>query len=284
MQGFKSWCRRRLRNFTTGIKIKGRYRLANTWGAFLAPTPSVELINIDGFYVEIDHALEFNRYIYYNLYEEHLIALLKKVLRKGDIFFDPGTNIGYITAIASSLAGETGKVFAFEPSKRCYEILLKSNKHFKKNIRLYHAALSDKTGKALFNDTPRALSKGYACLDEVDRPDDSIPYEINTWALDDFCLKNSVDHIRFLKLDIEGSELLALKGANNLLSAGKIDYVMVETEINEGTRERNNQLINYMLNLNYTPHRMSLGGKLAKHIPDLNGTHTEDIIWLKDIV
>ena len=280
MADLKSVLRTLLKGFTSGVKVRGRHRLVNIMGYSLAPDPPLEVMSIDGFNVEIDHSIEFNRYIYYHLYEEYFLDLLKKTLRNGDVFFDPGANLGYITSVASSLVGATGKVFAFEPSKCAYQKIVQSNPQIKKNIHLYHAAISDKTGKAAFNDTPRAISKGYACLDSVDHPDDSIPYEIDTFSLDDFCLKNNVAHIRFLKLDIEGAELLALQGADSLLKNGRIDYILVETEVKDSTRERQKELLYYMESFNYKPHRLLRGGNLQTYTPDLTGNHTEDIIWV----
>lgn len=273
--------RKILRGITSQVKVRGRHRLVQHMGKLLASPPYHELLNIDGFNVEIDHSIEFNRYVYYHLYEEYFLGFLDKILRKGDVFFDPGTNIGYITAIASSLVGEKGQVYSFEPSKLCYERLKLSNPKLKNNIHLFHAALSNRTGKAIFNDTPRALTRGFACLEEVDHPDDSDSYEVETWSLDDFCSKFNINHIRCLKLDIEGSELLALQGASKLLASHKIDYMLVETEIKDTTRQRQKKIVRLLTGYNYLPHKLKAGGKLVEHFPLLAADYTEDYIWVR---
>ena len=59
----------------------------------------------------------------------------------------------------------------------------------------------------------------------------SVNYNKNkckTFKLDTFCNIHKVNDIFFLKMDIEGSELSALKGASKLLSEGKVDFVQFE--------------------------------------------------------
>jgi hypothetical protein len=46
--------------------------------------------------------------------------------------------------------------------------------------------------------------------------------------LDSFCESEGIEHINFLKMDIEGHELKALEGAKNLLENDKIDYIQFE--------------------------------------------------------
>jgi hypothetical protein len=45
---------------------------------------------------------------------------------------------------------------------------------------------------------------------------------------DDYCATHGIDHIDFLKLDVEGAELLALRGFRQMLGAGQIDVIQFE--------------------------------------------------------
>ena len=46
--------------------------------------------------------------------------------------------------------------------------------------------------------------------------------------LDDFIHENSIEQVDLLKLDLQGSELLALTGASEALSEGKIKCILCE--------------------------------------------------------
>ena len=48
-------------------------------------------------------------------YEPQESAFIRQHLKAGDVFLDIGANIGWYTVLASTIVGETGSIFAFEP-------------------------------------------------------------------------------------------------------------------------------------------------------------------------
>lgn len=53
-------------------------------------------------------------------------------------------------------------------------------------------------------------------------------FPIFVTTLDAYCQRWQIQRINFLKIDVEGSELNVLKGANKMLCSGKIDYLQFE--------------------------------------------------------
>lgn len=51
------------------------------------------------------------------VFEEHSTRIARRLIKEGDTVLDVGANIGYYSVMFSKLVGETGKVFAFEPTK-----------------------------------------------------------------------------------------------------------------------------------------------------------------------
>jgi FkbM family methyltransferase len=150
--------------------------------------------------------------------------LVKKNIKPGDTVFDLGGNIGYYTLLFAKLVGEKGKVYAFEPDKENFEILKKNvalNGH--KNVILVNKAVSDKTGKAklYLSEENKADHRIY------DSHDNRHSIEIETIKLDEYFANTDVIP-DFIKIDIQGSEVIALQGMTQLLK--KAEKVKIVTE------------------------------------------------------
>ena len=84
----------------------------------IGPIPlRIEVSDFDGtLTTELDLANELgNRSFYSGFYERWEIALLKRVLRPGDVFVDCGANTGEFALVAAKAVGARGSVIAFEP-------------------------------------------------------------------------------------------------------------------------------------------------------------------------
>lgn len=62
------------------------------------------------------------------LWERFNTDLFHKILKHGDTFVDVGANFGYFSILAGMLIGPMGKLYAFEPIPRVFELLTKSLK------------------------------------------------------------------------------------------------------------------------------------------------------------
>lgn len=52
-------------------------------------------------------------------------------------------------------------------------------------------------------------------------------------CVDDYCRKHQLTELNILHVDIQGAEVLMLKGASRMLQAGKVDYLFISTHSNE---------------------------------------------------
>ncbi|MGC8650941.1 MAG: FkbM family methyltransferase, partial [Hydrogenobaculum sp.] len=137
----------------------------------------------------------------------------------GDIVFDCGANSSkdsYINCLYfAKKAGKNGKVYAFEPIPRIYNELLEDIKGYD-NIIAVNKGVSDKKQKAYFEDLggggSRIASNG------------AIEVELTT--IDDFVKEQGIEKVDFIKMDIEGAELDALKGAVNTIKTFKPKLVI----------------------------------------------------------
>lgn len=102
------------------------------------------------------------------------------------------------------------------------------------NTYAYNLALADVEGIADFYITKSRLASSLlAPLENRGLPElynivDNV--NVNTTTLDLFSQTNSITHIDFLKIDTQGSELLILKGSENLLKEQRINLIYCEVE------------------------------------------------------
>lgn len=143
--------------------------------------------------------------------QEHIL----QHVQPGGVFYDIGANRGFFSLLGARLVGAQGKVFAFEPFpgnvaqlKKLFEL---NQLH---NVTLVPKAVSDASGTAeIFAQETGTMSDGVTAT-LLQRPGDK-PLQIETLALDEFLASHPAP--TFVKMDIEGAEVMALKGAQSLL-------------------------------------------------------------------
>lgn len=183
-------------------------------------------VNDDVFRLEYSHGSRHDRRDH-QAYEPIVYRALLEEIREGMIVCDVGAHIGLMTLAAAKRVGPRGHVFAFEPAP---EALASLRRHvalngFGDRVEVVPAAVGD-TGAAtvsfyVYHDSMSA-SLGRDNLDRLSpqRASDSAmkAVEITTPAvtLDGFCAGRGVEP-DVLKIDVEGAELLVLRGARALL-------------------------------------------------------------------
>ncbi|MCB0793160.1 MAG: FkbM family methyltransferase [Flavobacteriales bacterium] len=277
---FKPLARRSIRWLTTHLNIRGRHKLADRIGAYVAPD-APEIIAINGIRIELDHRIMGHRMMYYGLYEEHNMNFLRGYLKPGMTVFDPGANMGYFAAVCLGLVGPQGHVWSFEPSPTCLDRLGRNNRIGAiPGWSLHPLALTDHTGTHTFYDTPRVTTKGFACLEGTYDPVDKVATEVQVTTVDAFCEEHGIARIDFLKLDIEGSELPALKGAQGMIAKRAVPVIMVEVSLFDHTRELTAEIDKMLRSAGYTSFRVARDGSL--HPIDVMGHKQlrEDVMWV----
>lgn len=152
-------------------------------------------------------------FVFRDDYEVEL-AHLDRIVKPGCVFVDGGANLGIFSAAAATLAGPDGTVLAFEPARDTFANLQRNVGLGNGNIRAYNVALADTSGHAqLFhvNGGPVGYSLGR-------HADGAASETVRTVRLDDVVAEAGIDRVDVVKLDVEGAEEVALRGATDLLS------------------------------------------------------------------
>ena len=135
---------------------------------------------------------------------------LKQFLRDDCVFFDIGANKGLFTYWAGKYVKKNADLHIFEPQPELEWIYLKFQKVFQRHQLFYNNfGLSDIEGKALIN--RECIGDGSASLKTFDTEVDNVE-SVRLQTLDDYCEKNEIDKIDFIKIDVEGHEYKTLAG------------------------------------------------------------------------
>jgi FkbM family methyltransferase len=144
------------------------------------------------------------------------------LIRRGNVVFDVGANVGNFTILFADLVGTSGSVHAFEPIPPTFSLLCerarRENHH--ENILTNPVACSDGTGvieiKVPDGDFGQASMRSHAAGSWLTAK--SVQgFLVPTLKLGDYMAENHLTQVDLIKCDCEGAELFVLKGAVNLL-------------------------------------------------------------------
>jgi FkbM family methyltransferase len=144
------------------------------------------------------------------------------------VIFDVGANEGQYAQELIQQFGNQMNLHCFEPFPKTFQ-LLSSRLAASPGIKVHPFGLGDKHAQQVFY-----VSKYDSTLNSLYPRDAAaaVHYdgqeEIEIRRLSDFCSENTITHIHFLKIDVEGNELNVLKGADEWIASQRIDFIQFE--------------------------------------------------------
>jgi FkbM family methyltransferase len=140
-------------------------------------------------------------------YEDEERKYLDSHLRADSVFIDIGANTGFYSLYCAKII-QKGTILAFEPNPIMFDRLREniSFNSFARVIELFPIGIADKNSKFQLSYLPNNLGSG-----SITQTQHANSIQVSCRPLGDILREKEIQHIDFLKIDIEGGETLALK-------------------------------------------------------------------------
>lgn len=136
------------------------------------------------------------------------VFLYRYMPTEGDTVVDVGAGVGEEVRTFSRLVGETGQVIAVEAHPRAVDLLRRNVRRWKlRNVRIVAAAVAGEMGTLRLTDDGASIGNRIVAGGGV---------EVPAITLDTLLAEAAVAHVDFLKMNIEGAELPALRATSRL--------------------------------------------------------------------
>lgn len=159
--------------------------------------------------------------------EPCVVQYIIETLKRGDVFFDLGSNWGFYTALGSVLVGDSGVVISVEANPKPYyrlNQLLRSARVT--NTLAFNYAISDRSGDIVKLSKPwyRTDTGGYV----NGTGDGNNGVGVATKTLDQLWTQLGRPRVRIVKIDTEGFEPKILRGGAAFMREGVTDAAVIE--------------------------------------------------------
>ncbi len=170
-------------------------------------------------------------------FEPDLTTMFIDTVRPGMVVYDVGSHFGYFSLLASELVGPEGRVFAFEPTARTFQVV-SENASRRENITCNNVAAYSRTGEISFWDQGLDGSAVNFVVNDDSKVDPNHTRKgekisVPAIRLDEFAAEHGDPD--FLKIDAEGAEGPILEGMTEIIERS---HPAISLEVGDGINQK----------------------------------------------
>lgn len=170
-----------------------------------------------------------------NRHEIETTQQIQKLIKPNMTILDVGAHVGYYARMFSVLTGDSGQVVAFEPHPRTHAVL-KQNVGNLSNVTTLQVAVAEQEGTAELYDYLMMSASGSLHYDESlaelqraqigeydvaprhDTQFEMQKFTVKTVPIDKCLMEMGIQQVDFVKMDIEGAEMGALRSMKQTIA------------------------------------------------------------------
>jgi len=170
-------------------------------------------------------------------------------VKRGDVVLDIGANIGVQSLLFSKLVGKDGKVFSFEPVTHAV-LSINIEKNDINNVIVVPKGISNEVGTGEIEVSDYCLDSSIARR-EYTRGYYTHKRVIDLISLDIFAEEMGLEKIDFIKMDIEGVEELAIRGAKEVIKRYRPVWSISSYHIDMDNEPQHDKLVSLLKSYDY---------------------------------
>jgi FkbM family methyltransferase len=198
-------------------------------------------------------------------YLESELCGLRNLVQPGSVCIDVGSAAGIYTAVLARLVGPAGQVHSIEPLPFAHLLWVRVlGARQAANVRHHSLALGMEPGSETMSVpvgryglvTGRSfLTRRAGGPDPNAEFDGQIRVTVPVETLDNFCAREEISRVDFMKIDVEGAELQILEGGQHVIETHQ-PVILVEIEARHTARYRSSpaNITGWLLGRGYTMH------------------------------
>ncbi len=204
---------------------------------------------------KVDFRNPCHRWMVYDRYADgRFLKWAQRNLSADAVIVDSGSNIGQFLPYYSLIAAK-GRILAFEPASALVEWIQECVTANHMNVEVIAKGLGDKEMDGFLSDPGGDAVKGLwgEVVSDSGEP-------IHLTVLEKELSERGIQHVSLWKLDVEGYEVEALRGAGDVLAEQRIGALYIEMAIK---RNNNRRILEYMTANGYRAFEFGANGRIT---------------------
>lgn len=195
-----------------------------------------------------------------NVWDPLLTNFVTTNLGRDGVFVDIGANAGYFSLLASRCVGEGGKVLAIEPNPNVAEQLKRNiTRSNLPNVTVAETACVDTTETTSLTLYLYGVSNSGRASVSRSNAESIESVQVRATTVDQLIREHDLRNLMLIKIDVEGAELMVLKGMQETIKAFKPTIVLeLEDDLLKSFSTTTEEVIRFLSNFGYVT--TSLGG------------------------
>jgi FkbM family methyltransferase len=201
-----------------------RHKLMSGWIALTRQDPVQQVLVNGNHPVYVDLSDGFMRLIIIDGgYDQEFFRVAEPFLREGGDFLDLGANYGICSFGLSNASSKPIRFHLVEANPGLIPILERTKKLYPDHdFQIIHKCISDRCGEIRFAIKPEQTGASHVAESGEDAT------VVPATTIDEYIESSKIEKVALLKIDVEGHEFPAFRGATNSMKAGKLPAIYFE--------------------------------------------------------